>query len=200
MSKVTVNHTSINISEYDLGDQPKLEKYLSTWDSARYRYIPRGFIYDESKRILHIPRGVDVSYVEKMFDTTAEVSYTPDDYDKVSIKIKAIPKDDGQRQAIAFLTGKGDFLYTQKYSQLLLNLPPGEGKTVIATMAIATLSLKTMIITHIDRIRKQWVDTLVKMTDLGENDICIIDGSASIRKLMKSTKNKFHSTNRFLGK
>jgi len=191
MAKVVVNHTSIMINDYDLGDKPILEKSLSLWDSIRHCYIPKGYMYDETKRILYVPRGIDISYIERLFNTTAEINYTPDNYDKISVKIKTMPKDNGQRRAVGFLTGEGNFKYTQKYPQLLLNLPPGEGKTVISTMAISVYGLKTMVITHIDKIRQQWVNTLVLMTDLTHSDICIIDGSSVIKKLMKSDKNKY---------
>ena len=190
MSKIVVKHTSMTINDYTLGDNTQLEKYLSLWDENRYCFVPRGYLYNEEEQKLHIPRGIEIGYVEKAVDGVAEVDYTPDEYSKASIKIKASPKDNGQRRAIAFLTGQDAFKYTAKYSQLLLNLPPGEGKTVISTMAIATLGLKTIIITHIDKIKDQWIKTLLEMTDLTEYDICDINSSRKIDRLLNKDSDR----------
>ena len=96
-----------------------------------------------------------------------------------------MPKNDIQRKSISFLIGEGDFAYTKKYSQLLLNLPTGEGKTYITSASLQFLSTKAIIITPIDRIKKQWYDTFVQMTDVQDGYICDISGSSVITKLLK---------------
>lgn len=185
MNKIIVNHTCIVINNYELGDNEKLEKRLSIWDSVYHKYVPIAYMYNKDTKQLLIPRGINLNYIEKIFDAPAEIKYEPDPYDTVSIKIKTMPKNDIQRKSISFLIGEGDFAYTKKYSQLLLNLPTGEGKTYITSASLQFLSTKAIIITPIDRIKKQWYDTFVQMTDVQDGYICDISGSSVITKLLK---------------
>ncbi len=124
-------------------------------------------------------------------DDTAIIDYVPDPYAPISIKMKVPPRDDTQRNAIGFLIGEGDFQYSKKYSQLLLNLEPGAGKTYIAVAGISFLRMRAIIITHMDRIRSQWLDTFNKATDLSEKEICYIDGSKDIDELLKNDNIKY---------
>ena len=191
MNKIIVNHTSIIINDYNLGDNDKLEKRLSIWDSVRHKYIPIAFMYNEETKQLFIPRGIDITYIEKIFDTPAEIRYEPDPYENVSIKVKTMPKNDIQRKSISFLIGEEDFKYTKKYSQLLLNLPTGEGKTYVTSASLQFLSTKAIIITPIDKIKKQWYETFINMTDIQDGYICDISGSNVIKKLMKQKTLKY---------
>lgn len=191
MNKIIVNHTSIIINDYNLGDNEKLEKRLSIWDGVRHKYIPIAFMYNENTKQLFIPRGIDITYIEKIFNAPAEIRYEPDPYDNVSIKVKTMPKNDIQRKSISFLIGEEDFKYTKKYSQLLLNLPTGEGKTYVTSASLQFLSTKAIIITPIDKIKKQWYDTFVNMTDIQDGYICDISGSNVIKNLMKQKTLKY---------
>lgn len=189
--RITVNHTSIVISDYNLGDCPELEKNLSVWNEGYFRFEPIGFMYNEKERKLYIPRGVSINYVETLLNTNSDVNYVPDPYDEVSIKLKKMPRDDVQRKSIAFLIGENDFKYTRKYSQLLLNLAPGDGKTFISVAAMTFLRMRTMVVTHMDKIKKQWYDTLINVTDLSPGYICNISGSSDIKKLLKNNNLKY---------
>lgn len=189
--KINVKHTSIVIENYTLGDKPSFEKYLSVWDEGKFRFNPIGFMYREDTKELLIPRGVNINYIEKEFDTTANVLFTPDPYENVSIKLKAPPRDNVQKDAIAFLIGETNFKYTKKYTQLLLNLDPGVGKTYITTAALTFLGMKTIVITHIEKIKNQWKETLLDKTDLSENHICNIKNSNVISKLLKDKNPKY---------
>ena len=191
MAKITVKHTSIVISDYNIGDAEILEKKLSIWDPMHYRFIPVGYMYDKDSRKLKIPRGIDINYVEKIFGESACIDYTPDEYDTMSIKVKTPPRDDIQRKAISFLIGENDFKYTTKYSQLLLNLPTGTGKTYVTTTSLQFIGLKAIIITPTDKIKSQWYDTFINMTDVSPLQIYDISGSDSITRLMKNKSPKY---------
>lgn len=188
MNKIIVQHSRILINDYDIGDCPTLEKYLSIWDKATFRYIPMGLYYDEQLRQLRIPRGVDVSYVEKLLKAASIMEYNPDPYDKSSIKATVFPRDDIQRKSIAFLVGEQGFEYTTKYSQLALTLATGTGKTYVTCAASQFFNTKIMIITPIDRIKKQWYESFTNMTDVSESQIYDIDSSTAIDKLYKMKK------------
>lgn len=188
---IQVNHTSIIVPNYELGDNEVVEKHLSYWNKSEFTFEPMCYMYDEEKKELKIPRGVDINYLEKKFDCLSEVNYKPDDYENISIKLKTLPRDDVQKNAISFLIGENDFKYTKKYSQLTLNLATGAGKTYATIAALSLLSMKTMIITHIDRIKVQWYKSLLKFTDLDESYICNISNSKALEKLMELKINKF---------
>lgn len=191
MKKIIINHTSILINDYNLGDNERLEKMLSLWDSLRHTYTPIAFMYNKDKKQLFIPRGIDINYIEKLFNCKAEINYEPDPYDNASIKVYTMPKNDRQRKSISFLIGEENFKYTKKFSQLLLNLPTGEGKTYVTSASLQFLSTKAIIITPTDNIKKQWYDTFVTMTDVNDKYICNITGSAMINKLLSQNTLKY---------
>ena len=191
MYKVTVHHTLIKVENYELGDIPQLEKYLSLWDDASFKLIPKGYSYDKETKTLLLPRGISLSYLESVLKCNIEYSYDPDPYDLISVKLKTLPRDDIQRRCISFLIGESEFKWSSKYSQLLLDLQTGDGKTYITVASICLTGYKSMIITHIDRITDQWLDTLTGMTDLSKKEICVIEGSSSINKLMKNNNLKY---------
>ena len=191
MYSIEVKHTSIHIHNYTLGDCEQLEKYLSLWNPTYFRLEPKGFMYYEDKKLLLVPRGIDINYVEKLLNESSSVVYTPDPYDNVSIKLKAMPRDDIQRKSIAFLIGENDFSYTKKYAQLLLNLPTGEGKTYVTTASLIFFGMRAMIVTHMDKIKKQWIDSFINMTDLDSKYICNIDSSKTIDRLLSKSTNPY---------
>lgn len=194
--KIEVKHTSIHIHNYTLGDCEQLEKRLSLWNPTYFRYESKGFMYYEDKKLLIIPRGIDINYIERVLDSVSEVNFTPDPYETISVKLRVPPRDDIQRKSISFLIGENDFTYTKKYAQLLLNLQPGDGKTYISTASLTFLGMRTMVITHIERIKNQWLDTFTRMTDLEDKQICVINSSKDIDKLFrKDNKYKVYLIN-----
>ena len=60
---------------------------------------------------------------------------------------------------------------------MCLNLKPGTGKTVLAIKLITVLKVKTVIIVHKEFLRDQWIDSIVKFTNIPRESIGIIQGS-----------------------
>jgi len=191
MNKITVNHTSIIISNYNLGDNLYLEKMLSIWNDSYFRYDTKGFQYDPELKQLLIPRGLDLSYLEKSFNANIEIDYKPDPYEPASFRLKTEPRDDIQRKSISYLLGEIPFNYTKKYSQLSLNLQTSFGKTYCVIAALTFMKVKSLIITHNNAIKKQWHDSLLSMTDLDDSYICNIEGSSVIELILKSKTLKY---------
>lgn len=191
MSRLIVKHSCMIVEDYTLGDCEKLEKRLSVYNPRYYRLEPVGYMYDEEHRKLYIPRGLDIVYIEKLLNTHAEISYEPDPYDTMSLRIKTMPRDDIQKKSISFLIGEGDFKYTKKYSQVLLNLPTSAGKTYVTTASLQFLGMKAIIITPTDKIKDQWFNNFLDKSDLTEDMICNVNGSAVIKKLLKSKNLKY---------
>lgn len=190
MGNIIIKHTSIIIKNYTLGQCPQLERALSLWSLKAHKYTDIAYTYDEDKHELLIPRGINIQYLESILHDTAEIEYTPDPYDTVFINLKTPPRNDVQRKAISFLIGEGDYKYTLKYSQLLVQLNPGAGKTYIAIAALSFIKTNTFIMSHREVINTQWRDRFNEFTNLTDDKICDIKGSKVIMKLMNTPYSK----------
>lgn len=190
-NELIVKHSSIIVPNYERGDNEPIEKMLSVWNDAYYRFDEIGFYYDEEKKELRLPRGLDIGYLERSFQRTAKMDFNHDEFDKASYRLMVEPRSDIQRKSISYLLGVGDFEYTKKHSQLTLNLDTGDGKTYCVIAALTFMKRKSMIITHTDNIKQQWVNSIKKMTDMDEKFIFNIEGSSAIKKLMKLDKLPF---------
>lgn len=195
---IRVLFSHIEIPNYELGSCPTIERQLSYYDANAHTLIPRGYIYDSERRTLLIPRAIDLYYLEQVFDRNVVMEHQPiSKPKKIKVVLTTEPRDDEQRQSLAFLLGMGEYSYTKKYSQLGLNLATGMGKTFSGVAATTLYGERTIIITHVDRIKKQWINSYLEFTDIKEDEIIDISGSDIIdhilgeEKLYKtSSKNK----------
>lgn len=185
---IHVKHSAIVVPNYDRGDNDKIEKVLSVWNKSYFRFDEIGFYHDEETRTLYLPRGLDLNYVENSFHRPLQMEKVPSAFEPATIRLKVEPKSDIQKKSISYLLGEGGFHYTKKYSQLILDLDTGDGKTYCLIAALSFYRMKSLIITHNDNIKGQWKDSILKMTDLQEEYICNIDGSATIKKLLAAKK------------
>lgn len=185
---INAKHTSIVVPNYELEDNTKIELMLSVWNDLYYRHEPIGYYYNEERKELLLPRGLDLNYLEKEFQMPVNVVYKSDEADPASYRLKVEPRSDIQRKSISYLLGEGDFGYTKKHSQLTLNLDTGDGKTYCVIAALTFMKTKSMIITHTDSIKEQWKNSIIKMTDIDEKYIFNIDGSSTIKKILKLDK------------
>jgi hypothetical protein len=188
MDIIKIKHTSIVIPKYNLGDNIELEKMLSIWNEAYYRYEPIGFSYKKNTKELLIPRGINSSLLENRFNLLSDIDYDSDPYEKAVYKLKVEPRNDIQKRGISFLIGEENFKFTKKYSQLALTFDTGDGKTYIAIAALTIMKVKSIIITPITELRNQWAKEFLTKTNIDEKHICIINGSPDIDKLFKAKK------------
>lgn len=185
MNNIKAKYTSYVIPNYNLGDNKYIEQLLSIWNKNYFKFDPIGYEYISDLKELRIPRGLDINYIEKSFGMNVEIDYKPDPYENASYRLMVEPRDDIQRKAISYLLGEGNFYYTKKYSQLTLNLDTGDGKTYCVIAGLTFMKTKSIIITHINKIKKQWYDSFLKMTDIDEQFICDIKGKKDIDKLLE---------------
>lgn len=185
MAKIMVHRTYIAINDYTLGDNTKLEHYLSTYDKIYFRYNPIGYIYDKENRILKIPRGVSIDQLEKSFGAVAQVdyNYTPYFNFQRPISLKYMPRDEDQLEAIKFILGMDKYNLNQKKSMLSLNLNTGKGKTYCAIASMAYMGITSAIICPMSDLMDQWIKFFQEYTDIDPNRIYRIAGSASVNKL-----------------
>ncbi len=186
MNKIDIKHTSIVINNYEQGDSNKLENTFSVYDSLYHTRFFKGieFIPEEKKVI--IPRGVDTFWVEKLFNEYGVVDSKCDPYDKIDdVMIKYLPRDDKQKEALKFMIGIGDYKHNKHKSQLSVNLNTGVGKTYCSIAKAAYDRMRSIVITYSVNWIEQWKNFVLEYTDIMPREIYIIEGSASIKRLLK---------------
>ena len=189
--KIVLYNTKIDIHGYTPGDCEELENSLSVWNPIYFRMEPRGLQYNEEEKILTVPRGIDVAYIEKKLNCPVYTDRNYNKYDKIKLRLKAEPRDDIQIKSLAFLTGENKFKYTKEYSQLSLNLDTGDGKTYCVIASICLHGLKSIIITHTDSIKDQWRKSLIKFTNIDPRRICDLNGTKKMEELIMDDPNKY---------
>lgn len=194
MSKIDVYNTAIVINDYDFGDFPTLENYFKirvpvTKVYSTYKYF--GIYYDEDNRKLYLPRGIDIWMVEKIIGEPANIHVNEyNKYDRYdAFKIRSLPRDDDQKKALRFMLGKEEYRHVATKSQLSVNLNTGKGKTYLAISTIVFSGIKSMIIMYSENLIQQWKKEILKYTNLNSKQVCIIEGSGSIHRLMSKNDN-----------
>ena len=202
MHKIVVKNTCIIINDYEFNSNPQLENYFRIYDPVTHGYYYVGIYYDKENKRLFLPRGIDIYFVEKIFNAVAYVEknqYYP--YDTSNrILIKYMPKDDVQKQALRFMLGEGEYRDTKYKSQLHVNLNTGKGKTYVSIAALAYTGIKGMIITYSVDILRQWSDRVQEYCNIKPSEIYIIngDGYGSIKNLLNRTPDQLSKYKLFL--
>lgn len=183
---ILVKNTRIEIHGYELGSVPVLEKSLSVYDQPTYSYSWVNYNYDEEKQILCVPRSMSLNYLGHLFPTKKIKYYDKSDTAKKAIfKLNVKARDELQADAINYLLSEGKFKDLEGATQRMLSLATGKGKTYCTIAALSYMRQRGMVIVGQDRLAGQWKDEFLKFTNLNEEDIYIISGSDSIRKIMK---------------
>ena len=174
MYRIIAKQTCVEIHGYDLGDKPEIERLFTVYDDVTHKLIPKGFDYNEEERILYLPRGMNIGLIEKVCNAPIEMDRGYNNFNKAVYKLTTEPRDDNQVKSIAYLIGEGDFRYTKRYSQQSLNLDVGQGKTYVTIAASTFLQMNTMIITHQDGIKEQWMNSFNNFTNFLSHSFLIL--------------------------
>lgn len=179
-----VYSTRIEIEPYELGDIPQIENMTSIWDPRTYQKIPYGYCQTDNKII--IPRGISLMLLQKLTRNPPTICYNTDKPVNMKYRyhMKCEPRDEYQQQAINFLLSKYGFENGKRYSQLSLNLATGFGKTYCATNAMLQEGVRTIIITHKEGIKEQWIKTFEEKTDILPDRVINISGSKDIEDIV----------------
>ena len=191
--KIVVYNNKIVINNYNYGDFSGLESTFEVYNKVTHMYDTIAAIYDSKERTLTIPRGIDITTLERMtgYNVFYDNTCIAPRMNKEPILIKYQPKDDKQKEAIKFLNGSGQFSYTKKYSQLFLALNTGAGKTYLGIVYTAMLNMKTIIITTSSDWLRQWKTRFVEHTNLTSIEIHPISGSVEIDNLLAKTSDVY---------
>lgn len=191
-SKIVLRHSHIIINNYNMGDAPRLERFFSVYDKLYHTYILKVLEYKEDTKQLIVPRGIDIDYLKNMFDTDVSIDYKNDPYDRVEpILLKTLPRDNVQKEALAFMCGEREYSDNKKHSQLAVNLDTGKGKTYCAITLAAINRLRSIVITSSIDWLEQWRDFIIEYTDTSINEIYMMIGSASIHRLLDRDISKY---------
>ena len=125
MNKIVVYRTHIEVENYNLGDCPQLEKVFSVYDMTYHKRFPKGRIYDEKRKILMLPRGIDIGYIERLLNSEPIVNTEMDPVGDIGeVKLKYTPRDQIQQEAIKFMINVtkniGDQPAVQKYCSIII--------------------------------------------------------------------------------
>lgn len=183
MSEIMVYRSHIEVYPYEAGDCPMIEKMMSRYNATEYKYVP--IAYYISDHILYLPRGISLSLLENYFHTTPTIVQDADPYFKISKGKGLLPaKSKIQEEAIRFLCCEKEFGYAGIYPQFGLNLDTGDGKTYATVYSILKLKIRAIIITHQEKIKKQWIKTLEEKTSFPIENLVNIDGSKTMDEIM----------------
>lgn len=197
MSKIKINayHTHYEIVGYKIGMFYKLERDLSTRDPITFKYTYY-YHYDAELEILYIPRGYDPNILCDWFKVPINYVEECNPKAKATFSIDSPTQDNFQREVIRFLTGKQEFSHFAGASQQVLNIPTRSGKTYCAVTASSILQCRTLVVVHGKTLRDQWVEDILKYTQLSKDNIFVIDGSSKLEKLLKMKKREL--TNKYI--
>lgn len=206
MNKIIVYRTHIEINDYDLGDCPPIEKTFSIYDMTYHKRFPKGMIYDKERRVLMLPRGMDIGYLERIFMSEPVVDYTVDPIGDIGpVMLKYKPRDEDQQEAIRFMLSIDKYKRNETSTMMSINLNTGKGKTYCAIAVAAYLGFRPIVITDSIGWLEQWKNFFIEYTDITKDEIYLISGSPSLAKLYNRDISKYkvilstHSTIKSIG-
>lgn len=183
--EIVFRHGHIAIRNYHIGDNRAMEKALSVWDKMYFRYNLIGGYYVKDLKEFRINRGFDTKLLQEFFpDLPVRVENKAFIYDKIDIDLMVAPRDDFQKAALTFMAGQDVYWYNSKYTQQIINSPPGSGKTYAGCAITAYLKEKALVIIPIGALLSQWKQSFIDFTSLDEDDIMIVQGSKACQKII----------------
>jgi Type III restriction enzyme, res subunit len=186
---IEIRPSSIVIHDYEQGECTKLERSLSLWNPNFFRVDWSAMLEEDDKLI--IPGGYNLDSLKAMFpnrkvvDVRKRVAFPAR---PCKFKVNGQPRDIRQQNALSFLEASTPyFSYAAGRTQKLLCLETGGGKTFVAILYASKFNKVPIVIVDQETLITQWKNEFLKLTNLEEEDIGIVLGIDSIRKL---TKNK----------
>ena len=169
-TSIRIYQTHIEVYPYSKGDSERLEKSLSIYNKAYYRWD--AIAYYIANNTLYLPKGISLNLLQREFNSLPIPMPKTDEYANIKYgEILVEPKSSMQKDAIDFLTAEEGFSDYKGKSQFMLNLDTGDGKTVAAIAAILKYGYRAIIITHRDMIKEQWIETLKTKTTVKKRQI-----------------------------
>lgn len=186
--KVISKATSIHITpgEEALELLQPIIKLLEYEDEMTDEIVALGYMLDNDTNTLYLHKGVDLKYLSKLLINVEFVSDPYDDYSNINFDYEEIvpPRNEDQVDVINFIAGQKQHSSNINDRQLFLVKTMGFGKTFCASVGICEFDAKTLIITHRESLRGQWVNSLYKMTGFSKKDVHEITSSDEIYNIV----------------
>lgn len=206
MNKIIVYRTHIEVINYELGDLPTIEKTFSIYDALYHTRYPKGMIYDKEKKILMLPRGIDIDYLSNLLHSEPVISDKIDPTEEIdNILLKYKPRDETQKEAIKFMLSVDKYRHNNYSAMFSVNLNTGKGKTFCSIATAAYLGLRPIVITDNIGWLNQWKGFFIEYTNTSPDEIYLISGTPSLMKLYNRDVSKYkvilstHSTIKSVG-
>ena len=134
--------------------------------SGKYVQVPKllNFMKEYGNR-LELPRGY-IYRLSEIFGQKLEIEYP------YCEDVRHLIDDKLNVSLFDYQTDGVSRLFNKQCG--ILSSPAASGKTVAGMAIVAKLGLKTLWLTHLDRLMKQAIESLLKFTDCKEEDIGII--------------------------
>jgi len=193
--KIEVLTSSIVIHDYKKGNYISFKNKLSVWQKTKGggSYITwTAYEENEDEEILRIHKGIKLNELMYYFPKHTleyDTSGNPCKYMKLNLTTK--PRSEIQKDSINYLTNKGNFSEFKNETQRFLCLKPGDGKTYCAINYVTKSGRIPIIIVDNDKILSQWKESFKEFTDIKDEEMFVISGSSTIKKLMKQTNNPY---------
>lgn len=191
--KIIIRFSCIIINDYTWGDCEILQNYFKVWNPITHSIFYKYIEYNETKKTLILPRGIDIAFIEDLFEVKAFYETDKDNYSRTNetgILLKYPPRDEKQMETMNFLLGRDKYSYVKRYSQLLIALNTGVGKTYLGIAYISYMNLKSVIITSSIEWLKQWQTKFLEHTNILPKEICFISGSSMVFSLLKKSRDE----------
>lgn len=193
MNKIEIYRTHIIINDYILGSCSRLENCFMVYDPITHSSHYQGVYYKEETKQLILPRGIDIFFIENIFQVkSVNMEHVFDPFDRFNdIQIKYLPRDTVQSEALKFMVGKDKYNRNQSLSQLSVNLNTGKGKTYCSIATASFLGAKSMIITYSTKWLEQWKNFILEYTDTKPSEICMMISSSKINRTLKEDSSRY---------
>ena len=183
--KILIKHSRIEISDYEIGDAPRLEYLFSVYDPIYHTRFPKAIEYNPDTKKLIVPRGMNISKLKDIFYSEPVVDKHNDPFiNSDPLPIKYLTKDERQMEILKFILGEDNYAYTRTKSQISVNSTTGSGKTFVTVAAICFTGARAIIITSSKNWLDQWKARILEYTALSDKDIYMIIGKPQLDKLM----------------
>lgn len=184
-NEIVFRHGHIAITNYRMGDNTEFEKSLSTWDRVAFRYHLIGGYYVKELREFRINRGYDTKLLSQFFPHhKARVDNDAYPADKIQVELYTPPRSDIQTVALSFMASQGEYKRNAKYTQQIINMDTGEGKSWCGVASTAFLSARTVIIVPFSKLLEQWRGSYINFTSVSDDEILIVKGRNVCRKIL----------------
>lgn len=175
------------IRPYDKGDCGTLERMTSIYDKVYHKYIEVTGFYDDDEESF-CTHWISPKFVQRLLPHEMIVKVgTPIGYplDKFSL-IDDIKLTDTQINTI-------HKVLDSKHDRVFINLPTGEGKTLLSVYyIISCISRNALILCFSTKVLEQWYETFRTKTTIDIDKVIIINSSKKILKILENLGSKHH--------